>query len=90
MGVPLTDAWPFRFGTVSFQPTRSGVLADAHKAESQGYDIFWMCDHFEVLPPIAALAMLAEHLAYAWRLACCATTFATPWSWRKRLRRSTC
>jgi probable F420-dependent oxidoreductase len=58
----VAEVRPFRFGTASFQPTRSGVLADARKAESQGYDIFLMADHLEVLPPITALVMLAENI----------------------------
>lgn len=54
----------FRFGTASFQPTRSEVLAQARKAESLGYDIFLMADHlFENLGPIPALMMVAEQLS---------------------------
>jgi probable F420-dependent oxidoreductase len=58
----MVDVRPFRFGTASFRPTRSEVLGDARMAESQGYDIFLLPDHFETLPPIAALTMLAEHI----------------------------
>jgi probable F420-dependent oxidoreductase len=53
----------FRFGTWSFQSTRSGVLAEARKAESLGYDVFLMADHLvNPLGPVPTLMMVAEQL----------------------------
>jgi probable F420-dependent oxidoreductase len=59
----MPDLRGFRFSTASFETTRAGVLAEAHKAESLGYDVFVMADHlFEQLSPLAGLTMVAEHV----------------------------
>jgi probable F420-dependent oxidoreductase len=51
----------FRFGTFSFQLTRTGVLADAGKAEAMGYEVFQMADHMsELLGAIPTLMMIAD------------------------------
>jgi probable F420-dependent oxidoreductase len=53
----------FRFSTASFELTRDGVLAEARKAESLGYDSFVMADHlFEQMAPLTALTMVAENV----------------------------
>ena len=58
----MAEVRPFRFGTASFQTTRAGVLADARKAESHGYDIFLTPDHlFQQLAPIRD-SLVAEHI----------------------------
>jgi probable F420-dependent oxidoreductase len=52
----------FRFATGSFEMTRSGVLAEARKAESLGYGVFLVADHLmEQLAPIPGLVMVAEN-----------------------------
>ena len=52
-----------RFATASFQTTRSGLLSDANKAESHGYDVFVIPDHlFQQLAPFSTLSMLAERV----------------------------
>ena len=62
-GPQVPDTRPFRFGTVSFLSTWPEVLAEAKKAESQGYDVFSMPDHLlGSLPPVPTLAMLANHI----------------------------
>jgi probable F420-dependent oxidoreductase len=51
----------FRFGTTSFEMTRSAILAQARKAESHGYDVFFMADHlFDTLGTIPALMTVAD------------------------------
>jgi probable F420-dependent oxidoreductase len=67
----MRDSLPsFRFSTASFEVTRAGVLAEARKAESFGYDTFAMADHlFDMMAPLAALTMVAEHVAL--RVAAC-------------------
>ena len=43
--------------------TRAGLLAEASKAESLGYDVFISPDHlFEQMAPIPALTMVAENI----------------------------
>jgi probable F420-dependent oxidoreductase len=59
----MPDLRGFRFATASFEMTRAGVLAEAHKAESLGYDVFVMADHlYEQLSPLAGLTMVAENV----------------------------
>jgi probable F420-dependent oxidoreductase len=63
IGQPVAEVRPFRFATASFQTTRSGLLSDANKAQSLGYDVFVTPDHlFQQLAPFAALSMLAERV----------------------------
>jgi len=57
----MSDVQAFRFGAESFESTRAGVLADARKAESLGFDVFLTPDHlFDHLAPIATTMMVAE------------------------------
>jgi probable F420-dependent oxidoreductase len=57
----MTERRRFRFGTYSFQTTRAEVLAEARKADAQGYDIFQMADHMlPILGTIPALMMIAD------------------------------
>src|SRR5215468_11600713 len=59
----MTNRQGFRFATASFEMTRAGLLAEARKAESLGYDFFFMADHLdEMMAPIAGLTMVAEHI----------------------------
>ena len=52
---------PFRFGVGSWETTRSGLLADARRAESLGYDVFLLADHlFAWLAPIPMGVAVAE------------------------------
>jgi probable F420-dependent oxidoreductase len=63
-GIEMPDLRRFRFATTSFQSTRSEVLNQARKAQSLGYDTFFMADHlFEALGPIPALMMVADQIA---------------------------
>ena len=58
----MAESRRFRFGTFSFQTTRSEVLAEAGKGEALGYDTFLMADHmFELLGAIPALMMIADN-----------------------------
>jgi alkanesulfonate monooxygenase SsuD/methylene tetrahydromethanopterin reductase-like flavin-dependent oxidoreductase (luciferase family) len=44
---------PFRSGVGSWETTRSGLLADARRAESLGHDVFLLADHlFAWLAPM--------------------------------------
>jgi probable F420-dependent oxidoreductase len=53
---------PFRFGVGSWETTRSGMLADARRAESLGYDVFLLADHlFAWLAPIPMGVAVAEN-----------------------------
>jgi probable F420-dependent oxidoreductase len=59
----VTQSRGIRFATTSFYPTREGLLADAEKAESLGYDTFVMADHlFDQPAPIPTLMMVAEQM----------------------------
>jgi probable F420-dependent oxidoreductase len=59
----MPDLRGFRFATGSFEMTRAGVLAEARKAESLGYDVFVMADHlFDQMAPIPGLTMVAENI----------------------------
>ncbi|MGN6794262.1 MAG: TIGR03621 family F420-dependent LLM class oxidoreductase [Streptosporangiaceae bacterium] len=59
----MTALRGFRFATTSFEMTRAGLLAEARRAESLGYDFFFMADHLdEMMAPIAGLTMVAEHI----------------------------
>jgi probable F420-dependent oxidoreductase len=54
----------FRFGAESFESTRSGVLADARRAESLGFDVFLTADHlFDHLAPISTAMMVADQVS---------------------------
>jgi probable F420-dependent oxidoreductase len=51
----------FRFATSSFELTREGVLEQARRAESLGYDTFVVGDHlYDSLGPFPTLMMVAE------------------------------
>jgi probable F420-dependent oxidoreductase len=51
----------FRFATTSSELTREGVLEQARRAESLGYDTFQVADHLhEKLGPFPTLMMIAE------------------------------
>jgi probable F420-dependent oxidoreductase len=59
----MSDHRGFRFATGTWEITRLGVLAQARKAESLGYDVFIMTDHlFGQLAPIPQLMMVAENI----------------------------
>lgn len=52
----------FRFGVGSWETTRSGLLADARRAESLGYDVFLLADHlFAWLAPMPMGVAVAEN-----------------------------
>jgi probable F420-dependent oxidoreductase len=61
-GMRMMGARKLRFATTSFQLTRDGVLAEAHLAESLGYDTFVVADHlYENLAPFPTLMVMAKH-----------------------------
>ena len=63
MEMEMPNLRGFRFATGTWEMTRSGVLAEARKAESLGYDVFIMADHlFDQLAPIPQLMMVAENI----------------------------
>jgi probable F420-dependent oxidoreductase len=58
----VADVRAFRFGVGSWATTRPALLADAHQAESLGYDVFLLADHlFDWLAPIPMGVAVAEN-----------------------------
>jgi probable F420-dependent oxidoreductase len=58
----MPDFRGFRFATGSFEPARAGVLAEARKAESLGYEVFILPDHLlGGMAPLPGLVMVAEN-----------------------------